>query len=127
MRGYLCFLYAPHIRYKENHEDSEKENIQAELRVYVNEDEEIKFMCNWEPSEKGIDGISSIFFGLAYNDLAEQILNHLKNQCVLESNEEDFVRIIDTIKSFIISQDKELQDIESNESLAVTPRNILRL
>ena len=113
--------------YQENHEDSEKENIQAELRVYVNEDEEIKFMCNWEPSEKGIDGISSIFFGLAYNDLAEQILNHLKNQCVLESNEEDFVRIIDTIKSFIISQDKELQDIESNESLAVTPRNILRL
>ena len=47
--------------YQENHEDSEKENIQAELRVYVNEDEEIKFMCNWEPSEKQLEEIQRPF------------------------------------------------------------------
>lgn len=113
--------------YQKNQEDSEEETIHAELKIYTNDEDEIKFSCNWEPSEKGIHGISSIFFGLAYNDLAEQILNHLKDQCVLESNEEDFVRIIDSIKAFIMSQDKEHQEVDSNDSLVVTPRNILRL
>jgi len=113
--------------YPEHPKDSEK-NPPAELSIYVNEDDEVAFSCNWEPGDQGMHGISSIFFGLAYSDLADQIFNHLKTQCVLEGNEEDFVKIMELIKSFILSHDEEFGNGgESDESLVVTPRNIPRL
>tara|TARA_R110002020_G_scaffold186207_1_gene384192 strand:- start:1617 stop:1970 length:354 start_codon:yes stop_codon:yes gene_type:complete len=113
--------------YLEDQEGSEK-NLPAELTIYVNEDEEVAFSCNWEPSDQGIHGISSIFFGLAYSDLADQVFNHLKTQCVLEGNEEDFVKIMELIKSFILSHDEEFGNGGTpDESLVVTPRNIPRL
>ena len=88
--------------YPNDLEDSDEEFL-AEIKIYVDQNGEIGFDCGWEPNEVGIHSIASIFFGLAYNDLAEQILNNLKTQCVLEDNEEDFFRMVESIKAFIIN------------------------
>jgi len=99
----------------------------AELKIYVDNNGEITFNCNWEPSDIGIGSMSSIFFGLAYDDLADKILNHLKSQCVLEDTEEDFYKIVETIKLLIINREKETQEKEHDDSLVVNPRDITRL
>lgn len=103
------------------------EEALAELKIYVDKDGEISFNCSWEPSDIGITAISSVFFGIAYNDLADKILNHLKTQCVLENNEEDFLQIVETIKLLIINREKELEERKNDDSLVVNPRDITRL
>tara|TARA_R110002020_G_scaffold93738_1_gene225966 strand:- start:1751 stop:2098 length:348 start_codon:yes stop_codon:yes gene_type:complete len=112
--------------YSQEKQEGFDENILAELNIYVTKDNQITFGCNWEPSEEGIESISSIFFRLAYDDLSTQILKQLKTQCVLEENHEDFSRIIDTIQSFI-TQDKNGIYDESEDSLVIPPRNVPRL
>jgi len=113
--------------YQDDPEDSDKE-ILAEVKIYVDNNGEIGFHCGWEPEEMGVHSIASIFFGLAYNDLPEQILNDLKTQCVLDGNEEDFFRMVESIKAFIIDKNnRELIADGADESLVVTPRGIIRL
>jgi len=104
------------------------EECLAEIKIFVDENGEIKFNCSWEPDDVGVYSIASIFFGLAYNDLAEQILNNLKSQCVLEDNEEDFFKMIEFIREFIIEREGEsaANDI-ADESLVVSPRDVIRL
>jgi len=59
--------------------------------------------------------------------LAEQILNHLKAQCVLEDNGEDFMTIMQSIKDLIVSNATNDSDTPSGEGVAVPPRNVLKL
>lgn len=106
-------------------EDSE--DCLAEIKVYVDQNGEIGFNCSWEPDEVGVHSIASIFFGLAYNDLAEQILNNLKSQCVLEGNEEDFFQMVEFIRAFIIDKGTEETGKDADEdSLVVSPKDIIR-
>jgi hypothetical protein len=56
----------------------------------------------------------------------EQILKELKEQCVLEDNEEDFLSIIDTIKDFVMSTEKNKDENSGGDSLAVSPRDVLK-
>ena len=99
----------------------------SELRIIVDRNGEITFNCNWDSTPEGINAISAVFFGLAYNDLADKILNHLKAQCVLEDNEEDFVSIVEAIKMLILQNEREIAANQQDDSLVVTPRDITRL
>jgi len=99
----------------------------AELKILVNNNGEISFNCSWEPTESGIGAISSVFFGVAYSDLSDKILNHLKSQCVLEGAEEDFFRIVETIKILIANRENELEETNHDDSLVVNPRDVTRL
>ena len=104
------------------------EDFLAEVKIYVDQNGDIGFNCNWEPDDVGVHAIASIFFSLAYNDLAELILNNLKSQCVLENNEEDFFKMVEFIRSFIIDKgNQERFEDGDEESLVVTPRDVLRL
>ena len=107
-------------------EDSE--DFLAEIKVYVDQNGDIGFNCSWEPDDVGVHSIASIFFGLAYNDLADQILNSLKTQCVLEGNEEDFFQMVEFIRAFIVDKgSKETTEDINDESLVISPRDIIRL
>jgi|TARA_R110000823_G_scaffold57845_4_gene139748 hypothetical protein len=111
--------------YFQNDPEAFEEGL-AELKIYVDKHGEITFNCSWEPTEAGTDAISSVFFGIAYEDLTDKILNHLKAQCVLEDAEEDFFKIVETIKFFIVSREKELEERKNDDSLVVNPRDITR-
>ena len=112
--------------YQEEDEHSEEECI-AQLTIRVSKDEEMTFGCNWESDEKGIQAIAGIFYGMAYDNLAERILNHLKEQCVLEDAGEEFMTIMQSIKDLISSNVAKVSEDSSGENLAVSPRGVLRL
>ena len=112
--------------YQEEDEHSEEECI-AQLTIRVSKDEEVTFGCNWESDEQGIQAVAGIFYGMAYDNLAEQILNHLKEQCVLEDTGEEFMTIMQSIKDLILSNAANTSENSSGENLAVSPRGVLRL
>ncbi|MEN8846436.1 MAG: hypothetical protein ABF261_09195 [Candidatus Arcticimaribacter sp.] len=106
---------------------SSNDELIAKLTININKNEEFGYTCNWDSTDKGIKAISSIFYGIAYDDLMEKILRELKEQCVLEGNEEDFLSIIDTIKDFVMSTEKINDENSAGDSLAVSPRDVLKL
>ena len=112
--------------YQEEDEHSEEECI-AQLTIRVSKDEEVTFGCNWESDEQGIQAVAGIFYGMAYDNLAERILNHLKEQCVLEDSDEEFTTIMQSIKDLILSNATNTSENSSGENLAVSPRGVLRL
>ena len=112
--------------YQEEDDHSEKECI-AQLTIRISKDEEVTFGCNWESDEQGIQAVAGIFYGMAYDNLAERILNHLKEQCVLEDAGEEFMTIMQSIKDLISSNVAKVSEDSSGENLAVSPRGVLRL
>ena len=117
-------------KYYQEHQNHSSEEPIAQLTVTVSKDQEYGYTCDWDSDDNGIRAISSIFYGIAYDDLIEKILNELKTQCVLEGNEEDFLSIVQSIKDFVLSKthvkDGASGDV-SGESLAVSPRDVLKL
>ena len=112
--------------YQEEDDHSEKECI-AQLTIRISKDEEVTFSCNWESDEQGIQAVAGIFYGMAYDNLAERILNHLKEQCVLEDTSEEFITIMQSIKDLISSNAASASENLSGENVAVSPRGVLRL
>ena len=68
-----------------------------------------------------------IILYIYYIDHQHKILNHLKAQCVLEGTEEDFYKIVESIKLLIINREKETEERKHDDSLVVNPRDITRL
>lgn len=110
--------------------DNTNEDLLAQLTISIDKNEEFGYSCNWDATDKGIRALSSIFYGIAYDDLMEKILNELKAQCVLEGNEGDFLSMVEHIKNFIVLSDNDKEDAPesvSGDSLAVSPRDVLKL
>lgn len=101
-------------------EEAAEEDFVAQLTVAVSQSGEFIFGCDWEPSEMGIKGVASIFYGIDREKLIEQILSHLKSQCVLEGNEEDFLSVVNLIQQFT-SRDG------SGHAIAVPPRSASKM
>ena len=60
----------------------------------------------------------------------EKILNGLREQCVLEGNEEDFLIIVQTIKDFLLLAGNIKDGTSggvSGESVVVSPRDVFKL
>ena len=112
--------------YQENPYSSNDELIE-QLTININKNEEFGYTCDWDSNDKGIKAISSIFYGIAYDDLMEKILKQLRQQCVLQGNEEDFLSIVDSITEFVTSAEKINNQNSGGDSLAVSPRNVLKL
>jgi hypothetical protein len=105
------------------------EDMLAQLTITISRDEEFGYTCDWDSTDKGTSALASIFYGIAYDDLIEKILNGLREQCVLEGNEEDFLTIVQTIKGFLLSAGNVKDGTSggiSGESIAVSPRDVLK-
>ena len=110
--------------YQNGHEATDgatEEDSVAQLTVAVSQSREFVFGCDWEPSETGVKAVASIFYGFAHEQLTEQILSHLKSQCVLEGNQEDFLSIVNLIQQFIS------RDGSAGQAIAVPPRNASKM
>jgi len=110
--------------YYQNEHEPIDEDFVAQLTVAVSRDGEFIFGCDWEPTETGIKAVSSIFYGIMYEQLTKQILNELKSQCVLEDKKDDFLAIVELIGSLINRDDDSRSG--SDQSVAVPPRNVSR-
>ena len=89
---------------QELYRDIEEEDIAAKLIIYVDNDGNIMYNCDWEPGEEGIIGIASIFYKLLADNLSDQIFEEIKAKCVLGNAEEDIIAIHDLINSYASKQ-----------------------
>ena len=109
---------------------SSSEDLLAQLTITISRDGEFGYTCDWDPTDSGTGALASIFYGIGYDDLIEKILNELREQCVLEGNEKDFLTIVQTMKGFLLSagntKDGQSGGI-SGESVAVSPRDAFKL
>ena len=115
--------------YQQEPHNFDDESI-AQLVININQNEEFSYSCDWDMTDRGIKAISSIFYGIAYDDLMEKILKQLKEQCVLEGNEEGFLQIVSYIKDFVLLSNSSKDTNSggaSGDSLAVSPRDVLKL
>ena len=106
------------------------EDLLAQLKITISKDGEFGYACDWDSTDKGTGALASIFYGIAYDDLIEKILNGLREQCVLEGNEEDFLTIVQTIKDFLLLAGNIKDGTSggvSGESVVVSPRDVFKL
>jgi len=106
--------------YYQNDQEATEEDFVAQLTVAVSQSGEFIFGCDWEPNETGVGAVASIFYGITHQQLIEQILSHLKSQCVLEDNQEDFLSIVNLMQQSI-SKDS------SGQAIAIPPRNASKM
>tara|TARA_R100001443_G_scaffold4277_2_gene12594 strand:+ start:4546 stop:4893 length:348 start_codon:yes stop_codon:yes gene_type:complete len=100
-----------------------EEEIAAKLSVFVDNEGEIMYNCDWEPTQEGLIGIASIFYKLLIDDLSDQIFEEVKAQCVSNNTEEDFMAIDNLIKAYSSTQTA----TNSNDELVVPPDRIMNI
>ena len=84
-------------KYYQEHQNHSSEEPIAQLTVTVSKDQEYGYTCDWDSDDNGIRAISSTFYGIAYDDLIEKILNDPK-QYALNFKEAMFIKYL---KQFI--------------------------
>jgi len=99
------------------------EEIAAQLTIYVTEDGELMYNCDWQPGEGGLIGVASIFYQLLSDNLSEQIFEEIKTQCVSNNKEEDFM----SISSLLKIHDTEDQMPIANEDVCVPPDRVMNI
>tara|TARA_Y100001936_G_C15927171_1_gene587313 strand:+ start:389 stop:736 length:348 start_codon:yes stop_codon:yes gene_type:complete len=79
---------------------SSEQDFSAKLTILVDKEGEIVYNCDWEPTDDGLLGVASIFYKLLIDDLGNKIFEEIKNQCVLNNAETDFMAIENIIYKY---------------------------
>jgi hypothetical protein len=69
------------------------EEVSANLSIFVDNEGNIAYNCDWDSTEEGLIGVASIFYKLILDDLPARIFEEIKEQCVLNNAENDFIAI----------------------------------
>jgi len=98
------------------------EEISAKLVIFVDNDGNIAYNCDWEPTEAGLVGVAAIFYKLLLDDLSNKIFEEIKGQCVLNNTETDFMAI-----EGMLHQYAALDNGDNDDSVVVPPDKITNL
>lgn len=93
--------------YLQNESDQEGTGKIAQLLIYVDENNELAFGCDWEDTECGIEATAEIFYRLKHKGMLESILSILYKQCVVDNRMDVFNEILNTIHSKVINNTHE--------------------
>lgn len=93
-----------------NHPQDQSSESQAQLNLFINKDGELEYNCDWDQDENGLSGVAAIFYGIMFGDLSTQILQEIKEQCVSNNMEADYLTIIETISRYSLSQRGDEED-----------------
>lgn len=106
-----------------NEESINEEDMAARLLIYVDNNGEIMYNCDWEPTEEGLIGMASIFYKLLVDDLSSQIFTEVKSQCVSSNSEEDFI----TISSLIAGYHGAVENYTTGDDVVIPPDRIMNI
>lgn len=96
------------------------------LNIFVDNEGIMQYNCDWDNTAEGISAVASIFYKIMFDDLPESILAEIKQQCVLNGNEENYMQIISLISSFAVENNKE--DLNANDDeVVVQPDQVFHL
>jgi len=102
----------------------ELDELSARLIITVDKDGIMEYNCDWEPGSEGITNVASIFYKVMFDGLPDSILAEIKQQCVLNNNEEDYINLINIISSFVVENNN---DIISDDEVVVQPDQVFHL
>ena len=107
----------------EGYIEIDENDMAAQLVIYVTNEGEVMYNCDWKPEEEGLMGIASIFYKLLSENLSEQILAEIKTECVSNNNTEDFISISNLMQVYSATQNKD----ETNDEVVVPPDRIMNI
>ena len=88
--------------------ESDQESLTSgQILIYVDQNGEIAFGCDWDDSEEGIEAVAGMFFELKYKNLLQNMLTVLYKQCVVEDRVDVFNKILNSIHSKILDNTDE--------------------
>ena len=108
---------------QETYIEIDESDVSAKLTIYVTNDGELMYNCDWEPSEEGLVGVASIFFKLLSDNLSEQILEEIKTQCVSSNKADDFIAIGNLLKIYNSMQDND----KGSDEVIVPPDKVMHI
>lgn len=82
-----------------SHQDQSIEPC-AELNIFINDEGNLEYNCDWDSNEIGLTGIASILYSVMFGDLCPQILQEIRQQCVSNNTEADYLTIVDLISKY---------------------------
>jgi hypothetical protein len=99
------------------------DELSARFIITVDKDGIMEYNCDWEPGSEGISHVASIFYKVMFDGLPDAILAEIKQQCVLNNKEEDYINLINIISSLAI----ENSDIINDDEVVVQPDQVFHL
>ena len=100
---------------------NDSEESCSKLIISVDKEGTVSYNCDWEPSTEGLVGVAAIFYKLLLDDLPAKIFDEIKEQCVLNNTETDFMAIENLIQEY------STLDPKTNEDVVVPPDRIVNL
>ena len=107
----------------EDYIEIDENDMAAQLVIYVTNEGEVMYNCDWKPEEEGLMGIASIFYKLLSENLSEQILAEIKTECVSNNNTEDFISISNLMGAYDATQGKD----KASDEVVVPPDKIMHI
>lgn len=80
--------------------DNEDSELSAQLVIAVDKKGFVSYNCDWIPGENGVVGLATIFYKLLLDNFSEEILQEIKQQCVLNDSESEYIAVINLINSY---------------------------
>lgn len=90
----------------------------AFLTIGVDTNGIVDYNVHWKPEEEGLVAIANIFYKLIVDNLSIQILEEIRQQCVLNGSEGDYLIMLNIINKL---SEKTLQDHQDDEDNIVVP------
>jgi hypothetical protein len=111
----------------ENSQDQSHINQEfaAKLTISVDKQGLVEYNCDWDNTTDGLASVASIFYQLMFDELPDAILSEIKQECVLNGNEQNYLHIINLISSFVIDNQKEVSPEE--DEVVVQPDQVFHL
>lgn len=102
--------------------DDQNAEFSAQLNITVDKNGFVSYNCDWIPGESGIIGLASIFYKFLFDNFSEEILQEIKQQCVLNNSEADYMAVINLINSYDAKVRKNDED-----QVVISPDQVYRI
>jgi hypothetical protein len=98
----------------------ELKNASSYFIVLTDQEGNMNYRVDWQATDSAIIGIASIFFSLMFDRLSFKIFEEIKQQCVLNDAESDYLSMLKIINELAESANL-TNDNEDNKGSVVIP------
>ena len=99
-------------------------NIQSILTILVDNEGIVQYNCDWAEGDEGLIAMASIFYKILVDNLPMQILEEIKEQCVLNGKEGDYMALVSLINNNLDDTPKE-EDVDND--ICIPPDQIFNI
>jgi len=102
------------------------QDFEAKLEIRVDKEGVLSYNCDWEPGDEGLIAVASIFYKIMVDNLCSEILEEIKQQCVISDSEADYMAVINLINAQLDDQ-KSSSEGTSDDDVVVPPDQVFNI